>query len=117
MILRAGQRGKKGLRNAGKRAFRPAIDAAAGGVHAIVEIGSAVFDRAHNAPGSRGGRETCRAPVVVKRPGPSYVILHMTDVFRRGAVASRTDRCILAVDIVSCLKQLAGNIEILIEYR
>lgn len=30
---------------------------------------------------------------------------------------SRTDRCILAVDIVLCLRQLAGNIEILIEYR
>lgn len=30
---------------------------------------------------------------------------------------SRTYRCMLAVDIVSCLRQLAENIEILIEYR
>lgn len=76
-------------------------------VHCYRRNQSALLVTTHNA---RSG-ETCR------RKTPGYLmLLHMTNVFRRCA-ASRTDRCILAVDIVSCLKQLAWNIEILIEYR
>lgn len=52
----------------------------------------------------------------VRHAGPSYS--YCARWCSSGARRlSRTDRCILAVDIVLCLRQLAGNIEILIEYR
>jgi len=86
------------MRNAEKFAFRLAINAL-DTCDPIVEIRAHFRSRRVTRSGG-----TCHR----KTPG-RLTLLHMTDVFRwrsRGTVASRTDRCILAVDIVSCLKQL-----------